>query len=121
MKGTPLLLAALALAACGEPPPGPEIPAGDGGRGKLLVRGFGCGACHTLPGIPQADALVGPPLGEYGRRAYIAGVLPNQPDALIRWLMDPPAVDPLTTMPDLGISETDARDIATYLYSRDNR
>jgi hypothetical protein len=27
-------------------------------------------------------------------------------------------VDPLTAMPDLGVSEADARDIASYLYTR---
>lgn len=116
-----LLVLLPVLAACGESAPGPTVPGADAGRGKLLVRGFGCGTCHTLPDIPQADSLVGPPLGEYWRQGYIAGVLPNQPEALVRWLMDPPAVDPLTAMPDMDISEVDARDIAAYLYSRDNR
>lgn len=106
----------LALAACEEPSI-PEIPGGDPERGRLLVMGYGCGTCHRIPDVPGADARVGPPLGDFARQAYIAGVLPNQPPDLIRWLMDPPAIDPRTAMPDLGLNEVDARDIASYLYS----
>ncbi len=36
---------------------------------------------------------------------------------MIRWLHNPRAVDHLTAMPDLGITEQDARDIAGYLYT----
>jgi cytochrome c1 len=34
---------------------------------------------------------------------------------MIRWLRDPPAVDASTAMPNLGLSEAEARDIAAYL------
>jgi hypothetical protein len=42
--------------------------------------------------------------------------MPNTPENMVRWIMDPPAVDSLTAMPALGISDTLARDIAEYLY-----
>jgi cytochrome c1 len=48
---------------------------------------------------------------------YIGGVLQNTPANLIRWIQDPPAVDAKTAMPNLHVTETDARDIATYLYT----
>jgi cytochrome c1 len=64
-----------------------------------------------------ADGLVGPPLAGVGGRAYIAGVLTNTPDHLIRWIVDPVGVDPLTAMPMTGVSEREARDIATFLYT----
>ena len=64
-----------------------------------------------------ADGLVGPPLAGVGGRAYIAGVLTNTPDHLIRWIVDPVGVDPLTAMPITGVSEREARDIATFLYT----
>jgi len=51
-------------------------------------------------------------------RAWVAGVLPNEPAALVRWIVDPRAVDPRTAMPDLGVSEAEARDMAAYLYAR---
>lgn len=115
-----LAAAGLALAACDEGPPVPSIPDGDPDRGRLLVDGYGCGTCHTIPDLPGADALVGPPLGGFARQAYIAGRLPNQPDDLVAWLMDPPAIKPQTAMPDLGITAADARDMASYLYTLKN-
>ena len=90
-----------------------------GGRpaaGKLAIRRYGCGACHTIPGVAGANGSVGPPLAGIGTRAYIAGVLPNNPDNMLRWLMDPPAIDAKTAMPNVGVSNAAARDIASYLY-----
>ena len=49
-------------------------------------------------------------------RRYIAGVLPNTSENMVRWITEPHGVDPLSAMPDLGVSEGVARDIATYLY-----
>ena len=85
--------------------------------GKKLIVGSGCGACHTIPGIYTARGLVGPPLSFYSRRTMIAGELPNVPDNLVRWLMDAPAVEPGTAMPNMGLSKQQARDIAAYLYT----
>jgi cytochrome c1 len=86
-------------------------------RGKAAVSRYGCATCHTIPGINGADALVGPPLSQMGSRSYIAGVLPNTPDNMIRWIENPPGVDRLTAMPNLGVTDSDARDIAGYLYT----
>src|SRR5690348_6599888 len=36
--------------------------AGDPQRGALLISREGCGGCHSIPGIGNADGLVGPPL-----------------------------------------------------------
>lgn len=108
----------LVLAACSEEPvvamPGASIE-----RGREAIRRHGCIACHTIPGIAGPKSNVGPPLGQIARRAYIGGVIPNLPSEMVRWLVDPPQVDPLTAMPDMGISDTEARDIAAYLYTLD--
>jgi len=85
--------------------------------GKKLIVNYGCGACHTIPGIYTARGLVGPPLSFYSRRTMVAGELPNTPDNLVRWLMNPPAIEPGTAMPDLGLSEQQANDVAAYLYT----
>lgn len=93
----------------------------DGGvaaRGADAMQRFGCGACHAIPGIPGAKGQVGPPLAGLAGRAYIAGVLTNTPDHLVRWIVNPPAVDSLTAMPNLGVTAGEARDIAAYLYMR---
>lgn len=89
---------------------------GDPHRGKAAIDAYGCGTCHTVPGVRGANALVGPPLTSMGSRGYIGGVMKNTPGNMIRWIQDPPAVDPMTAMPNLKVSESDAKDIASYLY-----
>jgi cytochrome c2 len=85
-------------------------------RGRTLIRDHGCGACHVVPGVGGATGNVGPRLDDLKANIYIAGVVPNTPDHLIEWIMNPKEVDPLTAMPDLDINESQARDIAAYLY-----
>lgn len=111
------------LAACDNgpdpAPPRPFLYGGDSERGATLIHVYGCGGCHTIPGVRGAEGMVGPPLTAFAYRSFIAGRLPNEPRNLIRWIMDPQAVKPWTAMPDLGIRETEARHIAAYLYTLD--
>lgn len=93
------------------------LTGGDAHAGREKIREYGCDACHTIPGIPGADALVGPPLAGIGGRMYIAGILTNTPDHMVQWILDPPALDSATAMPSVGVTERDARDIAAYLYT----
>ena len=117
-----MLLAAaalLALTAC-EPRVEYEVSTvagGDADRGRTAIRAYGCQTCHTIPGIPGADALVGPSLAGLGTRAYVGGVLSNTPENLVMWIQDPKAASPRTAMPDVGVTPEDARDIASYLYT----
>ena len=67
--------------------------------------------------MPGATALVGPNLQQVASRMYVAGVLPNTPDNMVRWIQHPRDVDPLTAMPNLNVNDADARDIASYLYT----
>jgi hypothetical protein len=67
--------------------------------------------------VSGAIGAVGPPLSDFAARGFIAGVVPNYPGYLVRWVMDPPALAPQTAMPDVGVEEQDARDIAAYLYT----
>lgn len=110
--------ATLALAGCERPevPAHQRVEGGDPDEGRKLVTRYGCPACHTIPGIRGARGTVGPPLIDFGLRVFIAGKLPNRPDNLLLWLQDPPGVEPGTAMPNLGISEAEARHIAAYLY-----
>jgi cytochrome c oxidase assembly factor CtaG/cytochrome c2 len=95
-----------------------RLTGGDPHRGAEALRRFGCGACHVVPGIPGAEGRVGPPLAGVGGRSYIGGVLTNTPDHMVRWIVNPRAVDSLTAMPNEGVTEGEARDIAAYLYTR---
>ena len=94
-----------------------EMTGGEPARGRAKIERYGCASCHTIPGVRGADSLVGPPLTRVASRTYVAGVLTNTPDNMIRWLKDPPGVDPLTAMPNLNVTDEDARDIASYLYT----
>jgi cytochrome c len=93
------------------------VTGGDPKRGKDALRHHGCGACHSIPGVPGANALVGPPLEHVASRAYVAGMLPNTPDNMREWIMHPQSVKPKNAMPDLGIRDDDARHITAYLYT----
>jgi cytochrome c2 len=79
-------------------------------------RKYGCSGCHTIPGVPGADGQVGGALAGLSGRVYIGGVLTNSPDHLIAWIVTPERFSPNTAMPVTGITETEARDIAAYLY-----
>jgi len=87
----------------------------DRGRGKTALQQYACVSCHVVPGVTGPDAKVGPPLAGIGSRQMLAGVLRNSPENMVRWLRAPHAFSPLGAMPDLGVKERDARDIAAYL------
>jgi cytochrome c len=71
----------------------------------------------VIPGIRGANNHVGPPLTGWAERRYIAGRLPNEPDHLITFLVNPQYVKPGSAMPATGISPQEARDVAAYLYT----
>ncbi len=93
------------------------IPNANVQRGRQLVVSHNCIACHAIADIPDANARVGPPLTGFANRALIAGELANQPDNLVRWIMNPSAVEPRTVMPNMGLASDEARDVAGYLYT----
>ena len=115
-----LAMVAVALSACTGGRALSMAPLSTGGnpqRGAALISDYGCGHCHTIPGIRAADGVVGPPLFFFSRRVYIAGEVPNTPENLVRWVRNPPSIEPGTAMPVLGLDEQQARDVAAYLYT----
>lgn len=97
----------------------PPIPSTGGNAlvGSQIMVQRKCGACHTIPGIRNANGVFGPPLTSFDRRSFIAGNFPNTPDNLVQWIMSPRSMKPKTAMPDLGLSEQQARDVGAYLYT----
>jgi len=89
---------------------------GDPALGKAAIRHYGCIACHTVDGMHDSQALVGPPLTRMAGRSYLAGNMENNATNLIRWIARPREIHRDTAMPDTGVTERDARDIAAYLY-----
>lgn len=116
-RSAPLALCVLLfLPACSRPPVVESaLAGGDPEAGRLKIKEYGCAACHTIPGIPGATTVVGPPLTGIGSRNYLGGTLPNTPENRVRWILDPAAHNPRTVMPKLVTDEQDARDIAAYL------
>jgi cytochrome c len=90
---------------------------GDIERGRAHIRRYGCHTCHTIPGVPGASGKVGPSLDKLTDRVYLAGRLENNVPNLINWIRHPHAYDSVTVMPEMGVTEQDARDIAAYLYT----
>ena len=115
----------LLLATCGPgalaPPvigsPAKAVPGGDPSRGPAAIQKYGCIACHVIHGVVGARGRVGPALDGLATRSIVAGRLSNTPENLVHWIQDPQGVSPGTVMPNMGVSEPDARDIAAYLYT----
>jgi cytochrome c2 len=106
-------VAAILLAACEEAPLAQlRVAGGSAARGRVLAGDRGCGTCHVIPGVAGAVFWAGPPLSEWARRGWLAGRYPNTPEQLVAWLRDPQAFSPGSAMPDLGLNEVEARDIA---------
>jgi mono/diheme cytochrome c family protein len=85
---------------------------------EVLLRQYGCHTCHRIEGVIGPEVDTGPPLVDWHRRAYIAGVLPNTRENLERWIVDPEQVSPRTLMPDLGVAPAHARAMSEFLFTQ---
>jgi len=96
------------------------IVQGDAERGLAIIDEIGCASCHKIPGVAWPEGRTAGDLSGFGARPMIAGRLPNQPDVLVRWLIDAPSLDPGTGMPPMPLTQDQARDVAAYLYELDD-
>ena len=95
----------------GAPIPKPMVTATPAEEAKLAGRGkqlyfnkYGCNACHK---IGQTGGEVGPPLDRAGFRLNAHWVY--------RWIKYPQIMKPETKMPNLGVSDDDAKAIMFFL------
>jgi cytochrome c oxidase subunit 2 len=102
------------LAAQAAPAAAPSTDAA--GRGRQVLLGSGCGACHTVRGTAAAG-VIGPDLTHVGSRLSLAaGSLPADRAAFERWIAAPERLKPGVHMPSFGmLAEGDRRDLAEYL------
>jgi mono/diheme cytochrome c family protein len=105
------LFALLPLAACSH-------DSGERAKAKALIAA-NCAACHVVPGVATAQGRVGPSLAGLAKRQVVAGLLPNTPANLRRFLEHPQSVQPGGAMPELGLSPEQTKIIADYLYTLD--
>ena len=97
----------------------PATPAAsDVAAGATAFLRNGCGACHSIRGSP-AVATIGPDLTHIASRHSIAAAsLPNQPDAIVRWIARPDHIKPGALMPPFGaLPPAELGAIAAYLRS----
>ncbi|MCX6020699.1 MAG: cytochrome c oxidase subunit II [Chloroflexi bacterium] len=95
-------------------------PAADGlpARGRELFLSTTCQSCHAIRGASEPLASAGPDLTHIGSRTTLAaGVLPNTPDNLARWLRSPQEVKPGNLMPNMRLTEEDIAALTAYLAS----
>jgi len=94
----------------------PGEPLGLAAEGKAIFARSACVGCHTIRGV--STGALGPDLTTFGsRRTLAAGMLPNTVEAVTAWLKNPPALKPGAKMPPLGLTDAQARAVATYLLS----
>lgn len=111
---------ALAVGACGSDAAREQaitLTGGDPDKGVAAIGRYGCGSCHDIPGVRGARGTVGPPLGGVASRGYLAGRISNSPSHMMQWIQHPQHLEPGNVMPEMGVSEADARDITTFLYT----
>ena len=74
-----------------------------------------CGACHSVRGS-GAGGILGPDLSHLmSRKTIAAGLLPNTPANLRRWIADSQAAKPGSRMPSLGLEKAELDSVVGYL------
>ncbi|RZJ00705.1 MAG: c-type cytochrome [Brevundimonas sp.] len=105
-------------AACSDKSGLPRTLAGaDPVNGLQVIERVGCASCHAVPGVRWPVGATAVSLEGFGDSPLISGRLPNQPDTLVQFLRNAPSLDPQTAMPPMPLTETEARDVAAYLYT----
>jgi nitric oxide reductase subunit C len=108
-----------------EWPPQPQIALGGGTssgnagasdqvlQGQQIYNQKGCNACHMING--QGASTPGPDLSRIGSQPYDA--LPNDPEFIRKWLENPVAQKPTTTMPRIELTSGEIDALVAYLTS----
>ena len=112
-----LLLFVLACNRAESPAAPPAPPAiGNTERGRVLAAQYGCAVCHIIPGVDGPQGALGPSLQGVASRPLISfDAVKNTPENLVKYIENPPAMNPQSTMPALGLPPDDVKDIAAYL------
>jgi len=95
-----------------------SAPAGDplAAQGQKLFLTKGCVGCHALVAYNAPKGLLGPNLANVGARTYIAaGTLPNTDENLAHWIRVPQDVKHGVLMPNLGVTEDEAKALVAFL------
>ena len=97
------------------PPPAPPRSSLEA-RGRDVFAKSACIGCHTIDGVSKG--IIGPNLSHVGGRATIAaGLFPNDPPHLARWIANAPSLKPGTLMMPMPVAGADLTAVIAYLQS----
>lgn len=83
-------------------------------RGHQIFRELTCVNCHAIQGS-DTKSNAGPDLTHLASRRYLgAGIIPNTPENLRRWLADPQQVKPGVLMPNFKLSDEQIEHLLAY-------
>ena len=89
-------------------------PTGDASRGHQIFRELTCVNCHAIQGS-DTKGNAGPDLTHLASRRQLgSGIVPNTPENLRRWLIDPQQVKPGVLMPNFKLSEEQIDHLLAY-------
>lgn len=89
---------------------------GNAQKGLALIGQYGCNVCHIIPGVDGPQGTLGPTLAKIGSQGTIVGgKVTITPEVLAQYIQEPASVYPQSTMPPLGMPDSEAHDIAAYL------
>lgn len=92
----------------------PAEPTGLAADGKAIFAKSACVGCHTIEGV--SAGVLAPNLTHFGSRTTLAaGMWPNTPTNVAAWVRDPQGLKPGVKMPDLGLTDEQAKALAAYL------
>jgi cytochrome c oxidase subunit 2 len=85
-------------------------------EGARIFADSPCTSCHRIDGV--SAGYMGPDLSHFGARTTIAaGIAPNTPDNVAKWVTDPESLKPGAQMPRLGLSGDRLHALVAYLES----
>ena len=101
----------------GPPPPTPPAePSGLAAEGQALYARSACVGCHAIRGV--SAGVIGPDLTHFASRdLFGAGMWPVTEERVVAWLKDPPRLKPGAKMPNLNLTDAEARALTAYLLS----
>jgi cytochrome c oxidase subunit II len=100
----------------GKPGGAPQGGNQEYAQGEKLFTGKGCIACHSMTAVNAPKGMVGPNLANIGSRSHLAaGTLKNTDENLARWIRDPQGIKKGVLMPNLGVTEAEAKALVAYL------
>jgi cytochrome c oxidase subunit 2 len=84
-------------------------------QGQQVFQTYACGDCHAIQGTVAAGTAAPDLTHLVSRQTLAAGLIPNTPDYLRRWLDNPQTIKPGAMMPTFRLSDAELGALTAYL------